>query len=178
MAAQTTDLTINTKDIMADIRRRIKEEGLSYSALSFEEIAPTKKNISNDEGYNISMLKSSMEYMLANYRTGTPAPDSKNPIKSFIKKIVRKLTNFIIQPLINEQNAFNYHSANAVIQLNDYISKNKDIGIVDADQRMEAIETRQINNRREIDELCDQIKQLKAEIAELRSKVRETEEKK
>ena len=49
------------------------------------------------------------------------APIGGNPVVRFIKRIVRKMTNFITTPLVESQNAFNAAVMQSVGQARDYI---------------------------------------------------------
>ena len=51
------------------------------------------------------------------------APIVGNPISKLIKRVVRKMVNFIITPIVEDQNAFNAAAAKTIFSLQSYISE-------------------------------------------------------
>lgn len=69
-----------------------------------------------------------------------------NPLARAVKKIVRKLTYFFIAPVVEDQNKYNIHNADALAQISDYITKTQET----------------------INELQTQVEDLKAEVNDLK----------
>ena len=107
---------INIEEIMAQIKREIKEKNLSSDMLSFEDV-PYKKPVQVSRSGNASLddADEALAYMNAHYYVQPYKPIAGNPIKVFIKKVIRKLTKFYVEPVVFEQNEFN---ANTVSVLN------------------------------------------------------------
>lgn len=95
---------INIEEIMAEIKRSIKEQGLTADMLSFEDV-PFKKTA---QGGSAS---EALDYITSHYYIQPYKELKGNPVKVFIKKVIRKLVKFYVEPVVFEQNDFN---ANAV----------------------------------------------------------------
>lgn len=163
--------TINTEEIMKQIRAEIKEKGLDSSMLSFEEI-PFAQEISHaDKNFQPASLQQSAEYLSIRNQIEPYKPIEGNFLVVFIKKVIRKLVKFYILPIMTEQNALNLHTANAVQQMNNYIQDRQESDKIDISalvSRIDELETRQSASRQEINALRSQIKALQAENRELK----------
>ena len=95
---------INIEEIMAEIKRGTKEQGLTADMLSFEDV-PFKKTA---QGGSAS---EALDYITSHYYIQPYKELKGNPVKVFIKKVIRKLVKFYVEPVVFEQNDFN---ANAV----------------------------------------------------------------
>ena len=163
--------TINTEEIMKQIRAEIKEKGLDSSMLSFEEI-PFAQEVSHaDKNFHPASLQQSAEYLSIRNQIEAYKPIEGNFLVVFIKKVIRKLVKFYIMPIMTEQNALNLHTANAVQQMNNYIQDRQESDKIDISalvSRIDELETRQSANRQEMNALRSQIKALQAENQELK----------
>ncbi len=154
---------INVDEIVNQIRSEIKEKGLESSMLSFEDV-PFDKEVSHSEShFELSSLVQSADYMSARNQIEPYKEISGNPISVFIKKIIRKLVKFYIMPIMTEQNALNYHCANAVNQVSCYVQENSQIDIVSLASRVDELELKLTATKLETDSLRTQVKALKAE---------------
>jgi len=154
---------INVDEIVNQIRSEIKEKGLEASMLSFEDV-PFDKEVSHTEShFELSSLVQSADYMNARNQIDPYKEISGNPISVFIKKIIRKLVKFYIMPIMTEQNALNYHCANAVNQVSCYVQENSQIDIVSLASRVDELELKLTATKLETDSLRSQVKVLKAE---------------
>jgi len=104
---------INIEEIMADIRKKIKEENLTADMLSFEDV-PYKKPVQVQPN-TLEAADESLRYLNTRYYIQPYKELKGNPIKVFFKKVLRKLVKFYIEPVVFEQNDFN---ANTVAVLN------------------------------------------------------------
>ena len=162
---------VNTEEIMKQIRAEIKEKGLDSSMLSFEEI-PFSPEVSHaDTAFQLSSLQQSAEYLSIRNQIEPYKPIEGNFLVVFIKKVIRKLVKFYILPIITEQNALNLHTANAVQQVQNYISDRAEADKIDIPSlvsRIEELELKQSANRQEMNALRTQIKALQAENQQLK----------
>ncbi|MBR1528823.1 MAG: hypothetical protein IJ642_05935 [Oscillospiraceae bacterium] len=163
--------TVNTEEIMKQIRAEIKEKGLDSSMLSFEEI-PFAQEISHaDVNFQPAALQQSADYLNIRNQIEPYKPIEGNFLVVFIKKVIRKLLKFYIMPIMTEQNALNLHTANAVQQVNNYIqsrTESDQIAISALVSRLDALEAKQAANRQEIAALRSQVRALQAENQELK----------
>lgn len=159
---------INVDEIVNQIRAEIKEKGLEPSMLSFEDV-PFDKEVSHTEThFELSSLVQSADYMNARNQIEPYKEISGNPISVFIKKVIRKLVKFYIMPIMTEQNALNYHCANAVNQVSCYVQDNSKIDLVQLASKVDELELRLTATKLETDSLRTQVKALKAENARLK----------
>ncbi len=159
---------INVDEIVNQIRAEIKEKGLEPSMLSFEDV-PFDKEVSHTEThFELSSLVQSADYMNARNQIEPYKEISGNPISVFIKKVIRKLVKFYIMPIMTEQNALNYHCANAINQVSCYVQNNSEIDVVQLASKVDELELKLTATKLETDSLRTQVKALKAENARLK----------
>ena len=92
---------INIEEIMADIKREIKEKGLTGDMLSFEDV-PYKKTPQAG-----GSVREALDFLNSNYNVQPYKELKGNPLKVVFKKIIRKLMKFYIEPTVNDQNNVN-----------------------------------------------------------------------
>jgi len=138
---------INIEEIMAEIKQSIKEQGLTADMLSFEDV-PYKKNAQSGSA------SEALDYVSTHYYVQPYKELQGNPVKVFIKKVIRKLTKFYVEPVVFEQNDFN---ANAVTVMKSLAES----GSADLGGRVETLE---LANK----ELIIRLDKLERENAELR----------
>jgi hypothetical protein len=122
---------VNIEQIMEEIRQEIREKGISLDIPEFAgasekpvaEIAPFDRN-----EFDRGVLAVQRNAQLECY-----APILGNPIIKFIKRFVRKMVNFIIAPIVEDQNAFNAAAAETISSLQSYINElEKRVGELEA----------------------------------------------
>lgn len=162
---------IDIDAIMHQIRTEIKEKGLNSAMLDFEEI-PFAQEISHAENqFQLASLQQSSEYLNIRNQIAPYKPIEGNFLVVLIKKILRKLIKFYMMPIITEQNALNLHTANAVHQIQQYITSKSDTDQIDFTElvsRIETLELKQSANKQEIQALRSQVKALTSENEQLR----------
>ena len=138
---------INIEEIMAEIKQSIKDQGLTADMLSFEDV-PYRKNAQSGSA------SEALDYVSTHYYIQPYKELQGNPVKVFIKKVIRKLTKFYVEPVVFEQNDFN---ANAVTVMKSLTES----GSADLGGRVETLE---LANK----ELLIRLDRLERENAELR----------
>ena len=138
---------INIEEIMAEIKQSIKEQELTADMLSFEDVPYKKKAQSGS-------ASEALDYVSTHYYIQPYKELQGNPVKVFIKKVIRKLTKFYVEPVVFEQNDFN---ANAVTVMKSL----SESGSADLGGRVESLE---LANK----ELIIRLDKLERENAELR----------
>ena len=119
--------------------------------------------------HNVGLLQNSTEYVSAHNQIALGGPIEGSFIKRFVKKVIRKLIRFYVVPIMTEQNALNYHYSNAIMQLNGYVNKNSANDPAEMAVKIEELELRQMNSKREIAELTEQLEALKKEISRMKA---------
>ena len=142
--------SINIEEIMAEIKQKIKEQGLTADMLSFEDV-PYKKNAQSGSA------SEALDYISTHYYIQPYKELQGNGIKVFFKKVLRKLMKFYVEPVVFEQNDFN---ANAVTVIKS-LTENKS---ADMSSKVEAMELAH-------KELMIRLDKLECENAELRSRL-------
>ena len=142
------DNSINVEQIMADIKREIKEKGLTSDMLSFEDI-PYKKTAQGGSPAE------ALDYVTAHYYVQPYQEFTGNPVKVFFKKALRRLMRFYIDPIVMEQNDLNANTATVIKAISE--DKSKDMS--------NRVDTLEIVNK----ELVKRIEKLERENEELRS---------
>lgn len=132
---------------MAEIKQKIKEQGLTADMLSFEDV-PYKKNAQSGSA------SEALDYVSTHYYIQPYKELQGNPVKVFIKKVIRKLTKFYVEPVVFEQNDFNANAVTVMKSLSE--SGSADLG--------GRVETLELANK----ELIIRLDKLERENAELR----------
>ena len=115
---------INIEEIMSEIRENIKERGYDKEPLSFEEVAVSKPVLQGESEYDAEEFNREIEYLNYNWSNTYQVPISGgNPIGVFIKKVIRKLTRFIVFPIVNFQNAYNASNVRCLKQIKEYMAE-------------------------------------------------------
>lgn len=92
---------MNIEDVMADIRRDIKDSGADKIPLSFDDSKYTKHNNGS------ASLDDAVEYIAYNHEVQPYQIYTGNPIKVFMKKVLRKMAAFFVVPVVQQQNDLN-----------------------------------------------------------------------
>lgn len=142
--------SINIEEIMAEIKRNIKEQGLTPDMLSFEEV-PYKKSAQGGSATE------ALDYISSHYYIQPYKELNGNPVKVFIKKVLRKLVKFYVEPVVFEQNDFNANAVTVMKSLSE--GQSEDLG--------SRVETLELANK----ELIIRLDKLERENAELRSRL-------
>lgn len=161
-------MSLNIEDIMSEIRADIKEKGISGDMLSFADI-PCDANPRNPaQQYDSDQLRKNISYVSDYFALSTENELEGGAFSKLIKKIVRKLARFYVEPIADEQSALNANTAQALQQLELYIMDSQEQNNVALAKRIDALELQQKNNRLEIDSLRSQVASLSQQLAELR----------
>ena len=129
--------TINIEEIMQQIRAEIKEKGYSADMLSFQDVEcpAEKENFHYDEKECLDIVN------CVNRDSHIPWTGELNQggVKAFVKKIIRKLTGFLIAPIVERQNQFNSDVTRSINQFMGYMEQQnekienyeRDIGLLE-----------------------------------------------
>lgn len=115
---------INIEEIMQEIRENIKQRGYEQEILSFDDVKLSPSAIKPTSGFSADDLIQEVDYMNRNWCNAYAVPiSSKNPVAVLIKKVMQKLTNFIVFPIVNFQNEYNASNVRCVNQMKEYIAE-------------------------------------------------------
>ena len=141
---------INIEEIMSEIKRNIKEQGLTSDMLSFEDV-PFNKTAQSGSA------PEALDYLTSHYYIQPYKEIQGNPVKVFVKKVLRKLVTFYVAPIVFEQNDFNANAVTVMKALSD--GKTEDLS-----NKVETLELAQ-------KELMIRLDKLERENAELRGRL-------
>lgn len=144
------------EDIMREIRQEIKDKNLTSDMLSFEDI-PYKKALDVSSG-DSGETDSSLMYLNSHFNVQPYKELTGNAFVVFIKKVIRKLTKFYVEPVVFEQNQFN---ANTVKVINSFSNSKSNTDIQELLRKIEILELSQKNLIKRIESLDAEIKFLK-----------------
>lgn len=157
---------VNVEKIMEEIRNKIRAKGLDASQLTFEDISPEKEDLGSEiSDYSQDELIRACQYLNHHYEVSVWHPlSSARPVIgklfTFGKKVMRKLTRFFIQPIVEDQNRVNMHAVRSLNQLRNYLVR-KDDRLAENDRMIDQILVRQA-------ELNDRLKKLEEENGNLK----------
>lgn len=146
---------VDIDKIMSEIRQKIKDEGLTSSMLSFEEIPLDKPSSELDIDYNPYILKQSAELLCSQNQLTPNKPIEGNPLVRLMKKVIRKLTQFYVVPIVLEQNTLNFHYANAVSQLYSFTQESEKLS-----EKISELENQHLMDEKRIAELESRLNEL------------------
>ncbi|MBE6853424.1 MAG: hypothetical protein E7505_08120 [Ruminococcus sp.] len=158
------------EDIMKEIRKEISEKGLDSSMLSFEDIKcdPSLNDravISEDE------YQRSLSYINLNYSVEPYKPLEGNRLIVFIRKVMRKLIKFYIEPAVHDQNNINMNIVKLLNFFADDIRRRKiQPGLSELEKRLDEYELDMKKNRIYTESLEKRIALLEKENETLRKK--------
>ena len=118
---------INVEQIMKEIREDIKQKGYTGDLLSFEDVNEGAGIINADNAvFSFEGLVSELQAANAGYVVKYYRNPGNNGIKSFMKKAIRKMLCFLINPMAEEQTNFNACVVRSLNQIVPYISEQEE----------------------------------------------------
>lgn len=114
--AEEHNVEVNVEQIMEEIREQIRREEEMKEIPAFESI-PIREEVSaaeQDTQSDLSKMEDSLRYLNVSY--DVPYYWSFGPagLKTFLKRVVRKLAKCLIPPILEKQNHFNAHVVNCL----------------------------------------------------------------
>lgn len=159
---------VNVEKIMEEIRQKIRDEHLTSPVISFDDVPLATADSLLNNGYDSKVLQSCTEYVAARNRLDYNQPITGNPLKCFVKRLIRKLVQFYVVPIVVQQNALNSSYSTALMQINGFIQGVGDSELLALASRIDELEMRELCRKKEIDELREQIKLLHDELDGIR----------
>ena len=110
---------INVEEIMQDIRTQIAERGYTKNELKFADVAAKTGEMSDeiDDYFELDHFGLTVERMNSTRKVQCWRLIGGNRLAVFFKKVIRKLIKFYVEPIIDEQNQFNFYTTSAMTQL-------------------------------------------------------------
>lgn len=160
--------SVNVEEIMREIREEIDKKDYRKIPLSFEDI-PIGLGESGAGPFDAKRMEECLYLMntqsgVITYRVLEPGPRKFGKLIVFMKKVVRKLIRFYVDPVVEQQNEFNRTTAQFAAQIASYVN----------DKQKGQDQTRvQINLLKEVRLLQQENETLKNRLDQLQAQVNE-----
>lgn len=115
-------MQIDIENIMDEIRQGIKQRGESADILDFEEIPFESLSVRTDK-FSMNEFEANLNNANQRYFVQPYKPLHGNPLFVFVKKVIRKLIKFYIEPVVSDQNLFNVDILRSMNSVHDYIKE-------------------------------------------------------
>ncbi|MDR1074560.1 MAG: hypothetical protein LBL45_12975 [Treponema sp.] len=122
-------VSVDIEKILADIRKEIKEKGYASDMLGFDV------SFNNDFASLFSEVdlfapvdvRQDVENLHKHWEIALYEPLRGNPLSIFVKRCVRKLTHFLLEPIVFEQRLFNASTVRIIAKIKSFMDKNADV---------------------------------------------------
>lgn len=146
-------VAVNVEKIMEEIRREVQMEEALRDLPRFEDIpldggeqpAPAETPAPAAGNVDWQTLEQSLDYINRNYDVPYYWPFAGSKVKTFLKRVVRRLAKCILAPIVSMQDAFNAHVVRACNNLKE--------AVVSLMARADAHQSELARLRSELDEL-------------------------
>lgn len=115
------DIPINIEQVVEEIHQQICEKGIFLDIPEFS--GASEKPVVEIAPFDMDEFMQNVAAMERRYQIECYAPIVGNPVIKLIKRVVRKMVNFIISPIVEDQNAFNSAAVKTVFSLQSYINE-------------------------------------------------------
>ena len=115
------DIPINIEQVVEEIHQQICEKGISLDIPEFS--GASEKPVIEIAPFDMDEFMQNVAAVDRRYQIECYAPIVGNPVVKLIKRVVRKMVNFIIAPIVEDQNAFNSAAAKTIFSLQSYINE-------------------------------------------------------
>lgn len=125
---------IDSETIIAEVKEELKNKSVT-EVLSFDDIPmPEEVSYMGTEmaDFDFGDLMESNDYINKHYQVSVWHPTGSarpliGPLIGFFQKVMRKLTRFFVQPIVEDQNVFNMNCVRGMNQVRNYIYFDNDI---------------------------------------------------
>lgn len=116
-----SDIPVNIEQVVEEIHQQICEKGISLDIPEFS--GASEKPVVEIAPFDMDEFMQNVAAVERRYQIECYAPIVGNPVIKLIKRVVRKMVNFIVAPIVEDQNAFNSAAAKTIFSLQSYISE-------------------------------------------------------
>lgn len=133
---------IDVEEIMRSIRDDIEKRGYTKKELRFADIRTENEEGIQclDEYFELDNFRNTIVQMDGKRNVQCWRPLGGNKIKVAIKKIIRKLVKFYVEPIVEEQNQFNFYTVSAMAQIYSKIEEEQNMKIEQMEERIKKLE--------------------------------------
>ena len=165
---------MNIDKIIFEIREKIEAEGNKGVILDFEDV-PYEGGGCDSDSFDLGVLDLNLNFANNTYFIEAYRPLNGNKYIVFIKKAIRKLTKFYVEPVVKDQVAFNAYLVRTLNMIRAYIveRQNDDVSKKELLHETKVILARQKQLEKQVEALNDRVKGLKKENIDLKNKLEE-----
>lgn len=158
-------MSVDVEKIMSEIRSDIEKNSVSSDLMSFDESEKIfrQQQEPSDNPFDNNYLCERIRCMQASSRIDPEPPITGNKLSAFIKRLVRKFTEFRIRPIIETQNQCNLETLRVFTEVEKYIAENNTQSIRELYKIVCLMEVKLKNANMQIDELNYRIASLERE---------------
>lgn len=136
---------IDSDKIIQSAKQEVLDKKITSDITSFETI-PVPEQLTylgmEISDFSPEDLKESILYMDSHYEVTIWHPTGSarrliGPLIGFFQRVMRKLTRFFVQPIVEDQNTLNWNIVKAIRQIRNYIAVDKEI----LDDKVELVRT-------------------------------------
>lgn len=160
--------SINIEEIMREIRNEISEKSYTEDNIDFEDIINKSSNecLYNELEWNENLYMMNRTNEIAYYK------ELPKGIKSFIKRIIRKMATFLMLPIVEQQSSYNAYTVRCMNQLDLFTKEMHNINELQERKSNKYIQlVKGIENRVEI--LNNKIQETEKKSKELDKKIQD-----
>lgn len=153
---------INVEQIMQEIKEDIQKRGYADEDIDFENITGNVKAVlgvkTDFSAYELECaIRGASDMHRIEYYRMIP----KGGIKSFIQRSIRKMVKFMMIPMVDQQNQFNYQTVVCLRQFEAFV-KEHDIQMEQKEQMIEGLEEKLFELNKRCEALESQLKDKEA----------------
>lgn len=128
------EITVDVRKIMEDINEQIKGMSLRQKKLSFKDEGSYMLNPAAVGEYDAEIFSDILDYLRGHCRVESFRKLDGALIP--VKKVIRRLTQFYVEPVCNDQAEFNEFVVRSMDQVEAFIHENEELrDIVDSQER-------------------------------------------
>lgn len=148
---ETNAPEIDVEEIMNEIRADIRARRLDGTLVPFDDVPNPagRMQVLPPGSFDEDRLTSFVNVLNGNYITPLDRPLGMGK-KTFFKRVMRKLIRFYLKPVVDDQNAFNATTVNAINQLYTFAEEQQQL--IDKQQAEISALRGQLDSQGQVDE--------------------------
>ena len=101
---------VDIEKIMQEIREQVRAQGIKEDIPRFDDIPIDDSNVDGNGQNDWEIFMHSLRYMNQGYDIPYYWELGPKHVKTFVKRLIRKVLKFLIPPIVERQNTFNAHT--------------------------------------------------------------------
>lgn len=153
---------INVEQIMQEIKEDIQKRGYTDENIDFENITGNVKAVLGIKtDFSAHELECAIRGAADMHRIEYYRMIPKGGVKSFIQRSIRKMVKFMMVPMVDQQNQFNYQTTVCLRQFEAFV-KEHDMQMGQKDQMIDRLEEKLFELNQRCEALESQLKDKEA----------------